>query len=132
LQTGGLAFTPGHLNTEKLSGHIPSEHVVSSAADEPASDYKNIFKAKKESKNWKKPIALLLLLGGIVLAIWGGYSIYKRKTAGKTISEKEAINNKENKKVGTQEVIKNETDTNKNTNVNKPGSITIPAKKYSE
>jgi hypothetical protein len=127
VQTGGLAFTPGHLNTEKLTSHIPLENVASTFIEEPAADYKNIFAIKKEKRNWKKPIAILLLLGGIVFAIWGGYSIYKRKTAIRKLSVNEVNNDKEKKEKSFPDSVINQTDTITNTTVNQTGNPIIPS-----
>ena len=49
-------------------------------AEGSANDYKSVFYQKKAKANWKKPAAALLLVGGLVLAIWGGYTVYKRKS----------------------------------------------------
>lgn len=44
--------------------------------------YSGLLMPKKEKMNWRKPAIVILLLGGIGLAVWGGYVVYKM-TAGK-------------------------------------------------
>ncbi len=55
-----------------------------SSTEESIHDYKSIFYPRKTKTQWKKPIAVFLLLAGLGLAIWGGYTVYKRTTAKKT------------------------------------------------
>ncbi|MCX6316988.1 MAG: hypothetical protein NTW29_06840 [Bacteroidetes bacterium] len=81
LQGGGFSFSPGHM----LFSDKPKETVAKDSpailTEEPASDYRSIFYNKKTKANWKKPVVILLLLGGIILAVWGGYKIYKKTTS---------------------------------------------------
>ena len=64
--------------TGKVSPNRESEDNIS--AKEPLSGFKNIFLTPAKKINWKKPIALVLILVGVTLAIWGGYIVYKRAT----------------------------------------------------
>lgn len=50
------------------------------SVEEPLSGFKSIFLPPIKKINWKKPIAILLLLVGLTFAIWGGYIVYKRAT----------------------------------------------------
>lgn len=82
MQGGGFSFSPGHMIlTDKLKETATRETPALNTTEEPASDYRSIFYAKKKKTNWKKPLAILLLLGGIVLAVWGGYKVYKKTMA---------------------------------------------------
>lgn len=95
VQSGSFVFSPGQLITDKLKD-VVSKEASTTMNDEPASDYKSVFYNKPAKANWKKPLIILLLLIGIVLAIWGGYRVYKITTA-------------KNKKQSAGEVVKNET-----------------------
>ena len=80
MQAGGFSFAPGQLITEKVR-ETPLREAQIATTEEPASDYRSILYAKKVKANWKKPLVVFLLLAGIVLALWGGYTVYKRTTA---------------------------------------------------
>lgn len=82
MQAGGFSFTPGHIVTEKKRELVQKEPAAI-PSEESGSDYRSIFYAKKGKANWKKPAMVMLLLAGIVLAIWGGYAMYKKTTAKK-------------------------------------------------
>ncbi|MBL7746615.1 MAG: hypothetical protein JNM19_04265 [Chitinophagaceae bacterium] len=84
MQAGGYSFTPGHLITDKIKDTTAKETPATISTEEPVSDYRSIFYSKKAKTNWKKPVVILLLLAGIVLAIWGGYTVYKRTTSKKS------------------------------------------------
>lgn len=80
LQAGGYSFTPGTLITDKIKD-TSAKDTSNSTTEEPATDYRTVFYAKKTATNWKKPLVILLLLAGIALAIWGGYRVYKKTTS---------------------------------------------------
>lgn len=92
INSGGFEFVPGHVLTEKLKDIVAkeAENMASRAADD---NYKNIFYSQKPKANWRKPVAILLVLAGLGLAIWGGYTVYK-KTSDKKDSGKTDINTK--------------------------------------
>jgi hypothetical protein len=77
INAGGFDFVPGQVLTEKLKDIVAkeAESMASRAADD---NYKNIFYPKKPKTNWRKPVAVLLVLAGVALAIWGGYTVYKK------------------------------------------------------
>lgn len=77
VNSGGYSFTPGNILTEKLSDFVAKE-AASTASREADHNYKTMFYPQKEKTQWKKPVAILLILIGIALAIWGGYTVYKR------------------------------------------------------
>lgn len=85
--SGGFTFSPGQVLTEKLTDYLAMD-APAIASREADNDYKRIFYPEKPSMQWKKPVAILLVLLGIVLAIWGGYVIYKR-----TSEENDSVNN---------------------------------------
>lgn len=80
VNSGGYSFTPGNILTEKLSDFVAKE-AASTASREADHNYKTMFYPQKEKTQWKKPVAILLILIGIGLAIWGGYTVYKRTSA---------------------------------------------------
>lgn len=86
INSGGFAFTTGPILTEKLSEYVAreAENIATREADD---NYKNIFYPKKEGLNWKKPVAILLILAGIGLAVWGGYNVYKKTSVKKGAEE---------------------------------------------
>lgn len=82
LQGGGFSFVPGHMIVpDKLKETTSRETPAMVSTEEPVGDYRSIFYSKKKKTNWKRPLAILLLLGGIVLAVWGGYKVYKKTMA---------------------------------------------------
>ena len=85
--SGGFTFSPGQVLTEKLTDYLAMD-APAIASREADNDYKRIFYPDKPTIQWKKPVAILLVLLGIVLAIWGGYVIYKR-----TSEENDSVNN---------------------------------------
>jgi hypothetical protein len=93
INSGGFDFVPGQILTEKLKDIVAkeAESMASRAADD---NYKNIFYSKKTKTNWRKPVAILLVLAGIALAIWGGYTVYKKTSAEKDSGDNTDINKK--------------------------------------
>ena len=87
-QSGNFNFNPGQVIIEKLTETVPKETVTTYTGEEPMGDYKSILYLKKVRKKWKKPLTLTLILAGLALAIWGGYTISHRATkANKTANE---------------------------------------------
>jgi hypothetical protein len=91
INSGGFAFTPGQILTEKLSDYVAKE-AENIAAREADDNYKNIFYPNKNNYNWKKPVVILLIIAGAGLAVWGGYTMYKKT------SEKSNSGNSQSKK----------------------------------
>ena len=86
INSGGFTFTPGQVLTEKLNDYLAMD-APAIASREADDDYKRIFYPDKPKMQWKKPIAILLVVMGIVLAIWGGYTIYKRTSEANEANE---------------------------------------------
>jgi hypothetical protein len=107
INSGGFDFVPGQVLTEKLKDIVAkeAENMASRSADD---NYKNIFYPKKSKTNWKKPVAVLLILAGIALAIWGGYTVYKKTSDKKDSGETNTDINK------------------KKENISQPDTATIP------
>lgn len=110
VNSGGYSFTPGNILTEKLSDFVAKE-AASTASREADHNYKTMFYPQKEKTQWKKPVAILLILIGIALAIWGGYTVYK-----KTSADDSSIDN-------TTQIDKNENTSKTNTNAVQKDSI---------
>ena len=85
VKAGVFEFTPGPAIAELKKEQALKEHQhTNQAEDNPADyNYKNIFYPKKVRARWKKPLVIFLLVGGLALAIWGGYTVYKRTAARK-------------------------------------------------
>lgn len=79
---GSFSFSAGAPALEragyKTSGDDPDHGYTSEKQD----SFKSIFYAQKGKPNYRKAVFILLLVGGVGLAIWGGYSVYKRSTGG--------------------------------------------------
>jgi hypothetical protein len=80
IKSGQFAFTSGDIMPEKLKEYSAREISSTSSTEESFSDYKKNSVTNKGNSGWRKPVALLLLLAGIGLAIWGGYTMYKKTT----------------------------------------------------
>lgn len=74
IRTGQFAFTSGQIMPDKMKEYSAREISTTASIEESFHEYTN----GKEKTGWKKPLALLLLLAGIGLAIWGGYTVYER------------------------------------------------------
>lgn len=81
IRSGEYSFAPGDPLIEKLTEPKTKETKTSSSIEEPVSDYKSALYKQEKKANWKKPVAFLLVIAGIALAIWGGYTVYKRTYA---------------------------------------------------
>ena len=80
IKSGQFAFTSGDIMPEKLKEYSAREISSTSSTEESFSDYKKNSVTNKGKAGWRKPVALLLLLAGVGLAIWGGYTMYKKTT----------------------------------------------------
>jgi hypothetical protein len=81
------SFTSGTMVAEPIKENTIREAVTQQAGDDN-SGYKGIFYSRNDrtKKTWKKPLAAFLILAGFGLAVWGGYTVYK-----KTSSKKETV-----------------------------------------
>ena len=83
IKSGEFSFIPGQAIAAPVKEEITKNAPSSSSAEESLSDYKSVFYTRKQKMTWKKPVAVLLLVLGLALAIWGGYTVYKKTTAKK-------------------------------------------------
>ena len=103
IRSGEYAFTPGNTLTEKLAEQKPKETKQTSSIEEPVSDYKSALYKQEKKSNWKKPVTFMLIIAGIALAIWGGYTVYKRTSANNNNKQEVA---KEDKTIILEDNIK--------------------------
>lgn len=80
-QTGQLDFSAGMLQPDVLKdqGWQP---LADHSSQEGENDYKDLLNHRRTTVQWKKPAAIILILAGIGVAIWGGYTIYKMNNDG--------------------------------------------------
>lgn len=77
IRSGEYEFTPvGVAFTDKWKEN--KEHTAASTHEEAFVEYDNFLEKEKSPIHWGKPIMALMALIGIGLAIWGGYTVYKR------------------------------------------------------
>lgn len=96
ISSGEFSFKPGLAIAISEKELITRDTTPASFTEQPLGDYKSILYNRKQKITWKKPVFFLLLLTGLALAIWGGYTVYKKTTAKKETTESE-----ENKKQKT-------------------------------
>lgn len=120
---GEFSFTAGLAIPTSIKEQPVRDKSSTLAADESLSDYKSVLYNRKKNITWKKPVAVLLLLTGLGLAIWGGYTVYK-----KTIAKNEKATEVE-KKNDEVALVTDTTIHTKDTITNMPSSI-VPAGNY--
>ncbi|OSZ77631.1 hypothetical protein CAP36_14765 [Chitinophagaceae bacterium IBVUCB2] len=112
IKSSDFIFTPGQVLAEKFVEHQTKE--TNSNTVEAPDDYKSVFYGPKVKMKWAKPVTLILVLVGIGLAIWGGYTVYKRtSSADDSITDaNEAPANTENQTImlpDTVAIVKKDT-----------------------
>jgi hypothetical protein len=83
---------------EKIKETASMEKTGTEVSGEFHNDYKKIFYSAKTKMNWRKPFVISLIIAGLILAVWGGYIVYK-KTTGKNKPASNERNEKNNDKV---------------------------------
>lgn len=76
-QKGEFEFTPLSVPTEKLKEQKAKEP-ADVTLEESSAKYESFLGSPKVNIGWRKPVIGLLILAGIGLAIWGGYTISKQ------------------------------------------------------
>ncbi len=79
-QSGGLDFTAGVLQPEVLKDQENFQPMADHSSQMGENDYKDLLNSRRNPVQWKKPVAFVLVIAGIGLAIWGGYTIYKNNS----------------------------------------------------
>jgi len=90
IRSGEFAFSSGEILPEKMSTYTARELSATSSTTESFSDYKKPLNTGTET-NWRKPAVILLIIAGIGLAVWGGYTVYKITTAKNRSAKKEDV-----------------------------------------
>jgi hypothetical protein len=80
-KSGEYLLIPAMGLPEKTKEFQAPEKTGITDEDKFNNDYKKIFYSGKAKINWKKPFVFGLIITGLVLAIWGGYIVYKKTTA---------------------------------------------------
>lgn len=109
-QSGEFAFTPGQVIPDRIDSANHREYGKEAISEEPVGDYKSVFYNKHTKSAWKKPAAIGLILLGFGLAIWGGYTVYKKR-AERSEKEETVVSDDKNR-------------TNQNTNNESPDTTT--------
>ncbi len=92
IKSGEYALIPRTGMQEKTKEYASMEKTDSPASGEFHNDYKKIFYSGKVKIKWRKPLVSILIIAGISLAVWGGYTVYK-----KTIAKNKSVPEDKNK-----------------------------------
>ncbi len=83
-QAGQLEFSAGLLQPAVLKDQENWQPMADHSAQSGENDYKDLLNTRRDSVQWKKPAAIFLIVAGLGVAIWGGYTIYKNNTGTDT------------------------------------------------
>lgn len=81
-QSGALDFSAGTVQPEVMKVQENWQPIADNSSQVGENDYKDLLNTKREMVQWKKPAAIILILAGLGVAVWGGYTIYKKNTEG--------------------------------------------------
>ncbi len=95
IRSGEFALTSGTGMSEKNKEYTSREKKDSPASGESLSDYKKIFYSGNVKIKWRKPVVIILVIAGLALAVWGGYTVYKMTTAKNNSGVKDKNKKKE-------------------------------------
>jgi len=109
-QTGEFSFTPGQVIPDRMDSAVLREYGKETISEEPVGDYKSVFYNKHTKSAWKKPAAIGLILLGFGLAIWGGYTVYKKRTE-RSEKEETVVSSDKNETNRNQSTISKSPDT---------------------
>ena len=82
IKPGEFTFIPGQWMKEKTKEYLSREKTDIPDSRESFSGYKTVIYSDHVKKKWGNPVVLILIIAGLALAVWGGYIVYKRTTAG--------------------------------------------------
>jgi hypothetical protein len=86
IKSGLFEFTSGAILTEKLKDLTAKEATATSATEESFTSYDPLIGSKGGPPAWRKPVIALLILVGAGLAIWGGYTVYKKNASKRELA----------------------------------------------
>ncbi len=86
LQNGTFEFSAGTIQSDIMREPAVFTQVPDNSSQPGEVDYKGLLNHRKEAIQWKKPAAILLTIAGIAVAVWGGYTIYKKNTSDRPAS----------------------------------------------
>jgi hypothetical protein len=86
IKQGEFAFTPGNINP-RVKDNPEREKQVLTKKDSVDAKYQAFLATPAVKTPWKKPVIALLILAGIGLAIWGGYTISTNKASEEIVTE---------------------------------------------
>ncbi len=86
-RTGEYIFTSGEALPEALKDYSAKEISATSSTEESFTDYRKPINKESSTAKLKRPVSILLLLIGIGIAIWGGYTVYKLTSDNKDNDE---------------------------------------------
>ena len=89
-RSGVLEFTSLSVPAEKIN-EWKTKEVKPVTLEESSKQYESFLSAPKLNFSWKKPVVTLLVMAGIVLAIWGGYTISKKAATSDETSVPETV-----------------------------------------
>jgi len=91
IKAGEFEFTPISVQTEKLKEHQVKEAEPAAAKEPSSQKYESFLSSSQTKLEWKRPVAVLLVICGIGLTIWGGYEISKRMKKNKPVAKVESV-----------------------------------------
>lgn len=77
---GGYEFTPGLIMPEKIKEVTVKEKQPLSSKDSVDAKYQTYLSDPVTKAKWKKPVVALLVVCGILITIWAGYSIANKNS----------------------------------------------------
>jgi hypothetical protein len=83
IKPGIFEFTPLSVTTEKIKLQAGRE-AAAIKSDESSEKYESFLSAPKTATGWRKPVIALLMIAGLAMAIWGGYTISKKAATDDT------------------------------------------------
>ena len=75
VKTGQYEFVQGNVITDKVKGNIEKEVHGLTRKESVDAKYQAYLATPSAKSSWRKPVIVFLILCGIGLAIWGGYTI---------------------------------------------------------
>ena len=89
VRPGAFEFTPAHILSNKPKNNPEKDKQTLSKKENVDAKYQAYLATPTVKSRWTKPVVVLLILCGIGLAIWGGYTISTKQnqTAEATLSE---------------------------------------------